>query len=145
MMAGPAPQGGRRGRRAAPMSEINVTPLVDVMLVLLIIFMVAAPLLVAGVPLDLPSSRAKALPNEAKPLAISIDASGKTFIGEEEVAEGALGDRLREIAAAEPGKRVLVRADRRIDYGRVIGVLGELANAGLTKVSLVSSPETARR
>ncbi|MDT7933884.1 MAG: biopolymer transporter ExbD [Sphingomonadaceae bacterium] len=139
-MATGATPSARRSRRAMPMSEINVTPLVDVMLVLLIIFMVAAPLLVAGVPLDLPGSRAKALPNEDKPIAISIDARGRTFIGEDEVPRDELRPRLDRLAAQSRDKRVLVRADRSVDYGTVLGVLGEVAGAGLTKVSLIARP-----
>ena len=140
MAMGPILGANRRGRRT-PMAEINVTPLVDVMLVLLIIFMVTAPLLVAGVPVDLPDSKAKALDQEAKPVQISIDQTGAIFIDEAPIAEAALSARLAQIAGSskeEGGPRVFLRADRGLDYGRVMRVMGELNNAGLRKVALVS-------
>ena len=131
---------GRRGSRA-PMAEINVTPLVDVMLVLLIIFMVTAPLLVAGVPVDLPDSRAAALPQEVEPVQLAIDAQGEIFLGDEPVAEAQLLARLRTIRAGsteDGGPRVYLRADRELGYGRVMRVMGELNRAGLNRVALVS-------
>ena len=134
--------GGGRGRRGrAPMAEINVTPLVDVMLVLLIIFMVTAPLLVTGVPVDLPDSRAGALDQKEEPVQISLDADGRTFIDDQEVGPGALGARLDGIANAPGGRarQVFLRADTTLDYGRVMGVMGELNRAGLNKVALVSA------
>ena len=137
---GPILGGNRRGRRS-PMAEINVTPMVDVMLVLLIIFMVTAPLLVAGVPVDLPDSKAGALDQEAKPVQVSLDPSGAIFIDEDPVSEDALGTRLAQIASAskeEGGPRIFLRADRGLDYGRVMRVMGEINNAGLRKVALVS-------
>ncbi len=131
-----------RGRsRRAPMSEINVTPLVDVMLVLLIIFMVTAPLLVAGVPIDLPESRAGALDQQAEPVQLAIDAAGQITIDDAVVADAALPAKLAAIAAApQPpeGRRIYLRADRTLDYGRVSRVLGELNRAGLNRVALVS-------
>jgi biopolymer transport protein TolR len=141
MAMGPMLGGNRRGRRS-PMAEINVTPMVDVMLVLLIIFMVAAPLLVAGVPVDLPDSKAGALDQEQKPVQISIDPSGTIFVDETPVPEDGLGARLAGIAAAsreEGGPRIYLRADRQLDYGRVMSVMGEINNAGLRKVALVST------
>ena len=123
------------------MAEINVTPLVDVMLVLLIIFMVTAPLLVAGVPVDLPESRAGALDQQARPVQIAMDESGAIFIDDQPVADGALPQRLASIAAepAPPeGRRIYLRADRALDYGRVMRVMGELNRAGLNRVALVS-------
>ena len=132
----------RRGRgRRAPMSEINVTPMVDVMLVLLIIFMVTAPLLVAGVPVDLPESRAQALDQQAKPIQIALDGQGNIFIDDTPVAAAALSARLAEIAALpEPpeGRRIYLRADKQLDYGQVMRVMGELNRAGLNRVALVS-------
>ena len=121
----------RRGRRA-PMAEINVTPLVDVMLVLLIIFMVTAPLLVTGVPIDLPDSTAKALKSDDTPIQISIDASGQVFIDQNRVATAALRE------ARQDDARVYVRGDRALDYGRVMEVVGDVAAAGFKKVALVS-------
>jgi biopolymer transport protein TolR len=129
-----------RGRRA-PMAEINVTPLVDVMLVLLIIFMVTAPLLTAGVPVNLPDSRAKALDQDQAPVQISLDEAGKMYVDEQEVTDAILPDVLRQIATkAEAGKppQVFLRADRTLDYGRVMRVMGELNLAGLNRVSLVT-------
>jgi biopolymer transport protein TolR len=123
------------------MAEINVTPMVDVMLVLLIIFMVTAPLLVAGVPVDLPDSKAGALDQEVKPVQISLDRSGAIFIDEQPVAAAALPTRLAQIAGsgtAEGGPRIFLRADRELDYGRVMRVMGEINAAGLRKVALVS-------
>ena len=132
----------RRGRgRRAPMSEINVTPLVDVMLVLLIIFMVTAPLLVAGVPVDLPESRAQALDQQAAPVQISLDGQGNIFIDDVAVAAAALPAQLAAIAAQpEPpeGRRIYLRADKGLDYGQVMRVMGELNRAGLNRVALVS-------
>jgi biopolymer transport protein TolR len=126
-----------RGRTRAPMADINVTPLVDVMLVLLIIFMVTAPLLTAGVPVNLPQSKAGALKQDKEPVTVSIEKSGQIFIGEDEVAADTLGERFRTIAASQP-PQIFLRADRSLDYGAVMRVLGELNRAGLNKVALVS-------
>jgi biopolymer transport protein TolR len=123
------------------MSEINVTPLVDVMLVLLIIFMVTAPLLVAGVSVDLPESRAGALDQQAEPVQLAIDRDGVITIDDAPVAEAALPAKLAEIAAQPApaeGRRIYLRADRSLDYGRVMRVMGELNRAGLNRVALVS-------
>ncbi len=131
---------GRRGRARRPMSEINVTPFVDVMLVLLIIFMVTAPLLTAGVPIDLPDSRANALPQEQEQIAISIAADGSIYIGEDAVPADALPDALADLrASAGPAPDITLRADRGLDYGRVMGVMGELNRAGLNRISLVTN------
>jgi biopolymer transport protein TolR len=133
--------GGRRGRRA-PMAEINVTPMVDVMLVLLIIFMVTAPLLVAGVKVDLPDSKAAALDQQQKPVRISIDKDGTVFVDDEKVSSDALAPKLAQVAAAshEPGgPLVYLRADRALDYGRVMAVMGEIDHAGLRRMALVST------
>ncbi|MEQ7873886.1 ExbD/TolR family protein [Sphingomonas sp. ASV193] len=132
--------GGARGRRA-PMAEINVTPLVDVMLVLLIIFMVTAPLLVTGVPIDLPKSEAGALDQQDKPVQLAIDGKGTITLDDAVVAEPALPAALAKIAAGpqpEGGRRIYLRADRSLDYGRVMRVMGELNHAGLNRVALVS-------
>ena len=130
----------RRGRRA-PMAEINVTPMVDVMLVLLIIFMVTAPLLVAGVKVDLPDSKAGALDQQQKPVQISLDKDGAIFVDAQQIPTASLGAKLAQIAAAsreDGGPRIFLRADRGLDYGRVMGVMGEIDHAGLRKVALVS-------
>ena len=140
-MAANLPSSSRHGRRRAPMSEINVTPLVDVMLVLLIIFMVTAPLLVAGVPIDLPESRAGALDQQAKPVQVAIDGRGAITVDDAPVSEAELPRLLAQIAAQpEPseGRRIYLRADRGLDYGRVMQVMGELNRAGLNRVALVS-------
>ena len=129
------------------MAEINVTPLVDVMLVLLIIFMVTAPLLTAGVAVDLPDARAKALDTEDKPVTVSIDRTGKLFVDETELAEADLPARLERIANVAAGAKppqVFLRADRGLDYGRVMRVMGELNRAGLNRVALVTVEEEAR-
>lgn len=133
---------GRRSRRAPPMAEINVTPLVDVMLVLLIIFMITAPLLVAGVPVDLPDSRAAALNTDDTPIQISVDDSGTIYIDEQPQDAESLPVRLAAIRDARAGDaeepRVYIRADRALDYGLVMTVLGEVNRAGFRRVALVS-------
>jgi biopolymer transport protein TolR len=138
MAMGPAPRRGH-GRRRAPMAEINVTPLVDVMLVLLIIFMVTAPLLVAGVPVNLPDSRAKPLEQQQKPVQISLDTSGKVFVDDVEVPLPGLPDKLASLPKGEDAPQIYLRADRSLDYGRVMQVMGELNRAGLNKVALVTN------
>jgi biopolymer transport protein TolR len=130
------------------MAEINVTPMVDVMLVLLIIFMVTAPLLVAGVPVDLPDSKAGALDQEAKPVQVALDKSGAIFVDSQPVAPAELPARLSRIAATsrEPGgPRLFLRADRGLDYGKVMAVMGEINAAGLRRVALVSTQQGEAR
>ena len=128
-----------RGRGRRPMSEINVTPFVDVMLVLLIIFMVTAPLLTAGVPIQLPDSRADALPQEQQQVAISIDSDGYVYIDDNQVPVGELPQALESIPQTGEGPDVTLRADRALDYGRVMAVMGELNRAGLNRISLVTN------
>ena len=132
--------GNGGGRRRAPMAEINVTPLVDVMLVLLIIFMVTAPLLKAAVPIELPESRAKAMSEEADQLTITIRRDGTIYFDASPLAPGELADRLAAVEPAAGGKPPLVtlRADKALDYGRVMEVMGELNRAGFTAISLVT-------
>jgi biopolymer transport protein TolR len=136
--------GGGRGRRGrgsrAPVAEINVTPLVDVMLVLLIIFMVTAPLLKAAVPIELPDSRAKAMSEEAEQVTITVQADGTVYLEKDALAPGELADRLSAIPAGPDGKKPLVtlRADKALEYGRVMGVMGELNRGGFTSISLVT-------
>ena len=139
-----ASSGGRRHRRGrAPMAEINVTPLVDVMLVLLIIFMVTAPLLVAGVPVDLPESRANALDQQSNQVTLAIDAQGQVFLDDAPIAPGELPERIDALRcagrSAEERPLITLRADRALDYGRVMAVMGELNRAGCNSVSLVTS------
>jgi len=136
MAMGPMPR--RRGGRRTPMAEINVTPFVDVMLVLLIIFMVTAPLLTAGVDVNLPDSRAGALSQEQEPVMVSMDQTGQIFIGDDPVSSGQLTGRLEAIARAPQPPQVYLRADRGLDYGAVMRVMGELNRAGLNRVALVS-------
>lgn len=143
MPTGGAGRGGRRRRqRFQPMSEINVTPFVDVMLVLLIIFMVSAPLLTVGVPLDLPETKAKPLEGDVDPLTISITADGTVFLQEEEIDLDQLVARLEAIAAAGYEERILVRGDTSSDYGTVMRVMGRLNRAGFKRIGLVTTEES---
>ncbi|WP_296611575.1 protein TolR [Sphingomonas sp.] len=141
-MAMNLPSARAKGRRA-PMADINVTPLVDVMLVLLIIFMVTAPLMTAGVPVNLPDSRAKALDQDQKPVDIAVDRDGTIHIGDDAVTMEELPDRLsviaRERRQGDKPPQVFLRADKALDYGRVMEVMGELNRAGLNRVALVSN------
>src|SRR5690606_27660326 len=131
---------GRRGRRrVGVMAEINVTPMVDVMLVLLIIFMVSAPLLTVGVPIDLPQSQAKSLDQQdQEPLALSVQADGKIFLQNTEVAMEDLVPKLTAIAEARGGKdeRIFVRGDQKANYGAMMQVMGRLSGAGFKRVAL---------
>ena len=132
----------RRGRRHTPMSEINVTPMVDVMLVLLIIFMVAAPLLTVGVPIELPSAKGQQLQaNSKEPLTLSVSTSGDVFIGETKVALADLSAKLAEIAKSRADEAIFVRGDKGVDYGTVLKVMGRVNAAGFKKISLVSEKE----
>lgn len=130
-------------KRAQPMAEINVTPFVDVMLVLLIIFMVTAPLLTAGVPVNLPDSRAKPLDQEQQPIQVSLDEGGVIYVGEQQVTEAGLADAFAQIAAegGETSPQIFLRADTSLDYGRVMRVMGELNRAGLNRVALVTDAQ----
>lgn len=136
---------GKKRRGRAPMAEINVTPLVDVMLVLLIIFMVTAPLLNAGVPVQLPDSAAKALAQEQEQVDLALTGDGRLFIGEDEVAQGDLPARLAALPRRADGTppQVTLRADRALDYGRVMAVMGELNRAGFNSIALVTNAAPA--
>ena len=142
-MAGSSGGGGRRGRRKPVMAEINVTPMVDVMLVLLIIFMVSAPLLTVGVPLDLPQTQAKSLEQDKTPLQLSVDTRGKVFINDTEVAMADLIPKLKAITEARGGmdERIYMRADKKADYGTVARVMGQLSGAGFKRLALVTEVE----
>lgn len=131
-------KGGGFRRRHPAMSEINVTPFVDVMLVLLIVFMVAAPLLTIGVPIDLPQSKARPLPEDSQPLSVSIDRDGNIYLQDAKVGFEELVPRLSAIADNKLDARIYVRADHSITYGRVMEVMGAMNAAGFTKVALVS-------
>ena len=128
----------RRRRRSRPMSEINVTPFVDVMLVLLIVFMVAAPLMMAGVPVQLPKSEASRVSAPREPLVVSIDRDGKIFLRQDAVEPDALRSSLVQLAETEKDAVVYVRADRTIPYGRAMEVLGIVSASGFARVSFLS-------
>lgn len=140
MAMGPMPGGGGDDEDAAPVSEINVTPLVDVMLVLLVIFMVAAPMLSTGVAVNLPRTAAAPLSPPKPPLELSIDAQGGIFIAREPVEEAALPERLAAVRAEDPERAVHLRADRALEYGTVLRVMALVTRAGITRVALVSTP-----
>ena len=138
------PISGKRGRhRQRVMSEINVTPMVDVMLVLLIIFMVSAPLLTVGVPIDLPQSQAKSLDQDKEPLTLSVTDAGKVFLQNAEIAIDDMIPKLQAVAEARGGNdaRVYVRGDKKVDYGTMMKVMGRLSSAGFHKVALVTEFE----
>jgi biopolymer transport protein TolR len=141
-MAVSLPPSGEIGEdRYAPLAEINVTPMVDVMLVLLVIFMVAAPLLTVGVPIDLPKTSAAQVTQPREPIVVSINRDDQAFIGDEAVAASALKQRLVGLAAADPTRIVYVRGDRTLPYGRVMDLLGMVNSAGFTKVSLLAEAQ----
>jgi len=148
MTGGPSGGGYRRGgfgRRHQPLAEINVTPFVDVMLVLLIVFMVTAPLLTVGVPVELPETKAAQLVDRDDPLIISVDAEGRMFLQETERTVDTLIVTLQEIKKERPQVTVYIRGDKGIPYGEVMVVMGALVEAGITKLSLVAkSPERAQ-
>lgn len=131
---------GDEGDSYKPLAEINVTPFVDVMLVLLIIFMVAAPLMVQGVPLDLPKTSAAKVGAQKKPMVVSLAPDGKLYIRDEEVTRESLVPRLMQIKSAEGDGIVYVRADRKIAYGDVMELLGRVGESGYARVSLLSQP-----
>ena len=132
------------GRRHRPMGEINVTPFVDVMLVLLIVFMVTAPLLTVGVEVDLPKTRAGAINADAAPLVVSIKADGSLYLQEAEVDAEVLIPRLRAISNANPDVRIFVRGDQAVTYGDVLDVMGRIQTAGFEKVALVAKLPEAK-
>jgi biopolymer transport protein TolR len=138
--------GRRRRSRRQAMSEINVTPLVDVMMVLLVIFMVTAPLLKAGIAIHLPDSRAKPLPQQKNPVTITMDSAGKAYLADAELAPGELADRIAALPREADGQPPLVtlRADKALDYGSVISLMGELNHAGISQISLVTSAGGSR-
>jgi biopolymer transport protein TolR len=137
------PSGGRRGRarRHVVMHDINVTPFVDVMLVLLIVFMVTAPLLTVGVPIELPETKGQQLQTNKDPVTISVDKAGKVFIQETEIRLDEIAPKLRAIAKSGYDEQIFIRGDKGIDYGTVMRVMGRVKSAGFTKVSLVTESE----
>ncbi len=137
-------KGGRRGRRGVPryaaMAEINMTPFIDVMLVLLIIFMVAAPLLATGVPIDLPHTKASALNIEQKPLSVAVDDKGEIFVMDNPVTMDKLADTLKDVAKDGFDSRIYVRGSNQVNYGKVAEVMSIITTAGYKKVALVTEP-----
>ena len=131
----------RRGRRLGAMNEINMTPFIDVMLVLLIIFMVTAPLMTAGVPLDLPKATAAPLNVDAKPVTLSIKADGKVFLGENALHDGDIVPAVTAASKQGLDERIFVRGDKRVDYGRVAQVMAIVTGAGFKRVALVTETE----
>ena len=131
----------RRSKRYAPVSEINVTPFVDVMLVLLIIFMVAAPILLSGVPIDLPTSKAKPLDAQTQPIIISQKESGEMYIGETPINPGELVSKLRAITKNNLNERILFKGERSVTYEQLMQVLGAINQAKFAKIGLVTLPE----
>ena len=136
-------QKGSVRARYRPLAEINVTPMVDVMLVLLIIFMVSAPLLTVGVPLDLPQTQAKSLDNDKEPLTVSVNTKGEVFLQNTEIKVDELVPKLQAITQARGGndERIYVRGDKKVDYGTVMRVMGRLSAAGFRRVALVTEVE----
>lgn len=128
----------RRRMRGRPMTEINVAPFVDVMLVLVVIFMIAAPLLTVGVPVDLPQASVDPLNEEKEPLIITIDAEGRVYLQESEIDQDVLIPRLVAVSEENPDLRVFVRGDQAISYGRVMEVMGMVSEAGFSKVALIA-------
>jgi biopolymer transport protein ExbD len=139
-----APAGEDGDKQYTPLAEINVTPMVDVMLVLLVIFMVVAPLLTVSVPIELPKTTATKVTEPKKPLIVSIDREGRSFIGDDPVADADLPSRLDSIAAEDPDRIVYVRGDRHIVYSRVMDLLGMVNTAGFKKVSLLAEAATPK-
>ena len=142
-MNGIAKSGHRRRRRHGVMSEINVTPMVDVMLVLLIIFMISAPLLTVGVPIDLPQSQAKSMDQDQKPITVSVNLQGQVFLQETEIPIEEMVAKLKAVTESRGGmdERVYVRGDKKVDYGTVMKVMGRLSSAGFRRVALVTEVE----
>ncbi len=147
MAVGGGSRGGRSGRRRsskrAPIAEINVTPMVDVMLVLLIIFMVAAPLLTVGVPIDLPKTAAKPMNSDTQPITVSIKQDGKVFIQETEIQPEEIVPKLQAISKTGYEERIFVRGDQAAEYGTVNKVVALISSAGYKNLGLVSLPEEA--
>jgi biopolymer transport protein TolR len=133
---------GRRGRYR-PLAEINVTPLVDVMLVLLIIFMVTAPLMTSGVPVDLPKTTAQPINSDSEPLTVSIDAQGAIFLQDQQVQLPELVSKLQAIAQNNADRRIFVRGDKDLAYGRIMEVMGTITQGGFTKVALLAEQPAA--
>ena len=135
---GARPQRGIHRRKAHPMADINVTPMVDVMLVLLVIFMITAPLLTVGVPVDLPKTKAEAMTNPDEPLVVSINKEGKIFLQESELTVEQLGPRVAAISKNNPDVKIFIRGDQAVNYGAIAQVLGQLVSSGYRHLALIS-------
>ena len=131
----------RRSRRGGAINEINMTPFIDVMLVLLIIFMVAAPMMTVGVPLDLPQTTAAPLNMDSKPVTLSIKETGQVFIGDAELADNAIVGKLAEVSKQGFDERIFVRGAKQVDYGRVAQIMSLVTSAGYKRVALVTEPD----
>ena len=140
MAGGLLPSGGGDEDGLPAVADINITPLVDVMLVLLIIFMVAAPMLVAGVPVELPSSQAAQLTPPAPPITLSVDGQGQLFLDQEPIAKANLSARLVELAAADKTRPIYVRGDKSLSYGIIAELMGQVGAAGFSRVALLTEP-----
>ncbi|HZH53737.1 MAG TPA: biopolymer transporter ExbD [Microvirga sp.] len=141
-MAGGGGRRRRRARRGGAINEINMTPFIDVMLVLLIIFMVAAPMMTAGVPLDLPQTKAAPLNMDTKPVTLSIKETGQVFLGETELTDEAIVGKLAEVAKQGFDERIFVRGAKQVDYGRVAQIMALVTTAGYKRVALVTEPDS---
>lgn len=147
MMKGGGGRGGRR-RSYRPMSDINVTPFVDVMLVLLVVFMVTAPLMTVAVPVDLPKTQARNVSSDKEPLVVSVDSSGKVYLQEKKMDLADLVPKLNAITGTNPDARIFVRGDKDVSYGRIMEVMGTISASGFNKVALVAAlphPDAAPR
>jgi biopolymer transport protein TolR len=137
-MMGPAVSGRGRRRAARPVADINITPFVDVMLVLLVVFMVTAPMMTVAVPVDLPKTQAKTVSQDKEPLVVSIDDKGRIFLQDRAMKLEELVPKLKAITGANAEARIFVRGDRELAYGRIMEVMGTISSAGFTKVALVA-------
>ena len=133
----------KRRRHSQQFTEINITPMVDVMLVLLVIFMVAAPMMTTGVSVDLPQTKASPVAGQDEPISVSVTADGKIFIQKQQIELEALQDKLKAIAGEKKDTRIFVRGDKNIDYGKIMGVVGEVNAAGFSKVALITDVGSA--
>lgn len=131
----------RRGKKAKPIADINMTPFIDVVLVLLIIFMVSAPMMTSGIPIELPKSAAKPMQDETKPINISVSVKGEYFVNDKKVSLEELPARLRDVAKKGEEERIYIRADKTVDYGQIMKVMGTVSAAGYKRIGLVSEKD----
>lgn len=140
-LGSPPPASKRTGSRHKRFTDINVTPMVDVMLVLLIIFMVTAPMLTAGVQVDLPKVQSAPLQGQDEPLTVSVQSNGKIYVQKTVVSIESLGPKLKAVAGEKPDTRIFVRGDKSVDYGRIMRVVGEINAAGFSKIALITEQQ----